>query len=112
MRDRSETDTHITVEYHPREKLIVKRSMDYSEVIKDWRYTGQDNYLTQKEWIYSKWFSMNKSNDHDHCEFCMGKFCLNIHCDFDSGWHDEDGYSWICSNCFHDFSEAFQLKTT
>ena len=44
--------------------------------------------------------------DHDHCEFCWGKFSL-ADGDEHEGYTTEDNYLWICPACFCDFEAMF-----
>lgn len=49
-------------------------------------------------------------SDHDHCAFCQAKFADAVSQDADltAGYvTDDDGSTWICVPCFHDFRAAF-----
>lgn len=77
----------------------------------DWRLNGQEDYLAGKALYFRKWVTLNKEWDHEHCEFCWAKISEypdTLH----EGYTTEDGYYWICPECFHDFKELFQWKLT
>lgn len=56
--------------------------------------------------INKDYFPYRLGWDHDHCEFCGTKFSEN-EIDIKNGYTTEDGYRWICSNCFEDFKNEF-----
>lgn len=74
----------------------------------DWRLTGQEDYLNGATFIHRK-YRQNKDNpdwDHDHCEFCMAKFCLRGgEGSLQEGYATEDDYYWVCCKCFDDFKD-------
>ncbi len=76
----------------------------------DWRLLrGQEDYLLNKTLYFRKWQATSEEWDHEHCEFCWGKFS-----DFPDTLHEgyttEDNYYWICPACFEDFKEMFKWK--
>lgn len=49
--------------------------------------------------------------DHDHCEFCWAKFTESGGPDsLHDGYTTDDGYRWICSQCFEDFKDQFHFS--
>lgn len=74
----------------------------------DWRlFREQIKYLYKKELIYHKYTPKFIVNDHDHCEFCMGKFGFEND-SFHYGYSTEDNYTWICEQCYKDFKNRFE----
>ena len=85
----------------------------------DWRYVFGLNMkgLTFKHKTYEPY---NPKNDHDHCEFCGGKFSKIIEGSFRVGYQTirvsriklkkikQD--SWVCEKCFNDFQEKLDLR--
>jgi hypothetical protein len=70
----------------------------------DWRYTGQDKYLLNKEF---EWRDFDGSiREHDHCEFCCSKFSEQSE-DLHMGYCTKDKYHWICEQCYKDFKDTF-----
>jgi len=86
---------------------------DETTVEDDWRLTGQEDYLNGVTLIHRK-YRQNKDNpewDHDHCEFCMAKFCLRVgEGSLQEGYATEDEYYWICCECFDSFKDRFGWK--
>ena len=79
----------------------------------DWRRQGQERYLNGAKLIHKDYLPSRLGSDHDHCEFCGVKFSLNDG-DLKEGYSTEDGYRWICNQCFNDFKCEFnwQLDNT
>jgi hypothetical protein len=75
----------------------------------DWRLHGQERYLRQAELCYRTYEIYRKGWDHDHCEFCQGKFAIQGG-DFTEGYATADHYRWICKNCYMDFKDIFDWK--
>jgi hypothetical protein len=75
----------------------------------DWRLHGQERYLTQVELYFSTYETYSDEWDHDHCEFCSGKFATQGG-DFTDGYTTKDQYHWICGQCFRDFKSIFDWK--
>lgn len=74
----------------------------------DWRITNQMNFL-YRAILKKTEFVRSEKRDHEHCEFCFGKFgeskdLLHI------GYCTLDDYHWICSECFEDFHKMFEWK--
>lgn len=73
----------------------------------DWRLLrGQLNYLYGSTLIHHNYKSSSKTNDHDHCEFCMQKFGFGA-ADLHIGYSTEDNDIWICEKCYKDFNKLF-----
>lgn len=73
----------------------------------DWRRQGQEKYLKGKRLRYSRYTPYREGWDHDHCEFCWKK--ISTMCsDLNEGYCTEDGYHWICRDCFEDFNKEFE----
>ena len=75
----------------------------------DWRLQGQEKYLTGIKLIRTPFTPLSKTWDHEHCEFCWGKFGRGDNM-IKEGYCTEDAYNWICDTCFEDFKEMFAWK--
>lgn len=72
----------------------------------DWRRQGQELYLKGVKLLARVYRPYRLDWEHDHCEFCGEKFsCHEGDCKV--GYSTEDGYHWICSQCFSDFRDEF-----
>jgi hypothetical protein len=76
----------------------------------DWRLTNQGFYLTGAKLFWSKYSPPDPANDHDHCEFCFGKFMTSEPDALHDGWCTEDRYRWVCSACCEDFRDLFNWQ--
>lgn len=76
----------------------------------DWRLQGQGKYLANERLQFKLYAERLTNTDHDHCEFCNGKFTDNIDGTFHEGYTTIDNNKWICSNCFKDFKEMFSFS--
>ena len=76
----------------------------------DWRRRGQENYLKGIQLELKDYFEYSPGWDHDHCEFCWAKFSLINDDDLKKGYMSENGYRWICIECFDDFKEEFSWQ--
>lgn len=72
----------------------------------DWRLTNQMSYLYRKTFKKSV-FKSTPTHDHEHCEFCFDKFGEGEGF-LKSGYCTQDGYHWVCNECFSDFQEKFE----
>jgi hypothetical protein len=72
----------------------------------DWRMQGQELYLNHVTLVFRDYSPSQANWEHDHCEFCGTKFSL-VGDDLKSGYSTEDGYYWICNQCFTDFLHIF-----
>ena len=70
----------------------------------DWRLTNQKNYLYKKKLIKGKYVPYRSGWEHDHCEFCSERIDKNT----SIAYSTEDGYHWICEECYNDFKEMFK----
>jgi len=78
---------------------------------RDWRLQGQEKYLKGVVLRKRKYKQSSPSWDHDHCEFCFGKFMEKKGKDIlNEGYVTQDGKRWICRDCFEDFKESFEWK--
>jgi hypothetical protein len=75
----------------------------------DWRLQGQERYLQSLELYLATYKAPREGWDHDHCEFCFGKFAEHGG-DFSEGYTSKDRYHWICKNCYDDFKTMFGWK--
>jgi hypothetical protein len=75
----------------------------------DWRLHGQERYLKQVELCYCAYEIYREGWDHDHCEFCGGKFATQGG-EFTEGYATVDLYRWICKKCYEDFKSIFDWK--
>ena len=76
----------------------------------DWRLQGQERYLQGALLRKQPYQPYRKDWDHDHCEFCGAKLCLDSAVCLTEGYCTEDQYHWICEPCFNDFREMFQFQ--
>ena len=79
----------------------------------DWRLRGQEAYLAGVELARRQYrrYPENESWDHDHCEFCYGKFMEGDDPDIlHQGYCTLDEYRWICEACFNDFRARFKWR--
>jgi len=70
----------------------------------DWRRQGQERYLNDAV-LTQGVYSPLAGNDHDHCEFCAGKFGGGGELTW--GYTTADRYWWIRPRCFEDFRNEF-----
>lgn len=76
----------------------------------DWRLLkGQEQYLKGVSLVFQEYSPADSSNDHDHCEFCMGKFGFGLS-DLHVGYSTLNKYHWICEECFNDFQSQFDWQ--
>ena len=68
----------------------------------DWRLHGQESYLRQAKLTFIPYEPYSDEWDHDHCEFCAGKFAMQGG-EFTSGFATKDRDHWICEDCYRDF---------
>lgn len=72
----------------------------------DWRLTNQMNYLHKKILINKQFAPFKKGWKHEHCEFCSKR----IDSQTTDSFTTEEGYYWICKECFNDFKEMFEWE--
>ena len=72
----------------------------------DWRRQGQERCLLGSKLIKHRYRAYRQGWDHDHCEFCWAKFSLEPG-DLNAGYSTEDGYRWLCPDCYEDFRGEF-----
>ena len=72
----------------------------------DWRRQGQERYLSGVKLVARAYRPYRPGWEHDHCEFCGAKFSCHEG-DRKSGYSTEDGYHWVCAECFADFRDEF-----
>ena len=87
---------------------------------KDWRLVQYKGELNDKFFSFQKYVSVEKDNDHDHCDFCSKKLYHEIIDDYctTEGYLtiivDKKGKKqshWVCKECFEDFKDLLNLKT-
>ena len=90
----------------------------------DWRLRRQDEMLSGVELRLETYGRYSETWDHDHCDFCFGKFLPPGQIDehrrlasdddhelFTEGYTTTESYEsgancvWICTGCFSDFDE-------
>lgn len=76
----------------------------------DWRLQGQETYLMDAVLERKPYRRYSEHWDHDHCEFCSAKFCLDDPDALRAGHATPDNYRWICDECFADFRAMFRWK--
>lgn len=72
----------------------------------DWRRQGQEHFLKGCEFSHAQYKPYRAGWDHDHCEFCGDRFAL-IEGALGKGYCTQDGYRWVCEQCFADFRVEF-----
>jgi len=72
----------------------------------DWRRQGQERFLKDARLSHRAYRPYRAGWDHDHCEFCGAKLSLAPD-GIREGYCTEDGYHWVCEDCFQDFKEEF-----
>jgi hypothetical protein len=75
----------------------------------DWRLQGQERFLMKADLFHRIYRPYREGWDHDHCEFCCGKFST-IAGDFNEGYATNDLHHWICGGCFNDFKGMFDWR--
>ena len=75
----------------------------------DWRFQGQDKYLTNAKLWFKQYKKPTKNWDHDHCSFCWATFSEYPE-DLHYGYCTEDKTYWICQKCYNDFQKLFKWK--
>ncbi|MCP4806056.1 MAG: hypothetical protein GY913_19255 [Proteobacteria bacterium] len=73
----------------------------------DWRGQGQEAYLCGLVWRWSAFTPYRPEWEHDHCECCSIRLSKAAG-DLQSGFVAQDGYRWICKDCFDDFRDEIQ----
>lgn len=76
----------------------------------DWRLQGQGKYLQGETFHLSEFKPYRDGWEHEHCEFCGAKFCLQDDECLKEGYCTDDHYRWVCSPCFSDFRDMFAFK--
>jgi hypothetical protein len=77
----------------------------------DWRLTNQENYLKGITLQWKKYKIYKEDWDHDHCEFCWGKFTEEkVKNTLNEGYATDDNNHWICKQCFDDFKKMFNWE--
>lgn len=71
--------------------------------MEDWRITFQDEYLSNRTFIYT---TINTS-DHEHCEFCFEKIYKNS---LQKAYCTLDGSFMVCKECYQDFKHKFSFN--
>lgn len=72
----------------------------------DWRLTNQENYLFKKKLKKGKFHPYREGWEHEHCAFCSER----IDDSTQEAYSTEDGYHWICADCFADFFDVFEWE--
>lgn len=86
----------------------------------DWRQRGRESYLQGATLCWKRYARWSDTWDHDHCAFCWVTFSdsEDVPEALQEGYtmvdHEQfpDGYHWICSTCYEDFSGQFQWRLT
>lgn len=71
---------------------------------KDWRLVNQEKYLMKAHFVYTT-FEPRGVHDHVHCAFCWEKIGVD---GIREGYCTDDGWHWVCPQCFQDFKDQFQ----
>ncbi len=75
-------------------------------------YNGKNKKMEyqHKDYLHNAKLSLLKydgdEKEHAHCEFCWNKFSM---CpgDLQAGYYEPTSRSWICPECYREFSEMF-----
>jgi hypothetical protein len=77
---------------------------------------GQEAYLGGRAFTHRPWWAYRESWDHDHCSFCQRHISVPLAADdkdaVDRGYVTEDGYHWVCEECFADFRDQMGFRLT
>ena len=74
----------------------------------DWRLNGQERFLFKVKLTKVKLhFPEPDIVDHEHCDFCWGKFSDKDD-DLHVGYVTDDHEHIVCEECFNDFKERFE----
>lgn len=78
----------------------------------NWKLHGQEEYLTNAVFQFSRWKLLDPHWDHDHCAFCWAKFSESGGEDLAEGYVTRDGdwNAWVCPTCYNEFKESFNFK--
>ncbi|MBK23235.1 MAG: hypothetical protein CME70_04440 [Halobacteriovorax sp.] len=76
----------------------------------DWRIGPQSIDFNNLK-LYFRQYSPQVGDDHDHCDFCGEKFSIIIEEALKEGYVTENGYPWVCKQCYEDFKERFNLTS-
>jgi hypothetical protein len=75
---------------------------------------GQERYLAGRTFRLRTWSPYREGWDHDHCAFCQRHISVPAALDdveaVESGYVTDDGYHWICEQCFADFQEEMSFQ--
>ena len=72
----------------------------------DWRITGQEGYLLNKQLQLITFDRSMCFEDHDQCDFCNKIFDKDPKHPL-KAYYEPINKVWICQNCFDDFKEHF-----
>lgn len=75
----------------------------------DWRRHGQEAFLAGRPLFRRTYTPAVDGRDHDHCEFCRQQFAVEegfLH----QGYVTQNGYHWVCENCFNDFKDEYHWE--
>jgi len=73
----------------------------------DWRRQGQEKYLKGMRMVKQSYRPCREGWDHDHCEFCGKKFAASPD-RLTEGFSSDNGYHWVCLDCYKDFREEYE----
>ena len=54
-------------------------------------------------------FQKYAGSSHAHCEFCWARFSEDMADDLRKGYVTQDGYHWVCEECFRLFRSEFEF---
>jgi hypothetical protein len=80
-------------------------------VTDDWRLTGQQSWLADRDLCWREWRPYRPGWDYDHCAFCHAEIAATGHAELTAGYvTTDDHYTWICPPCFNDFRDQFHWR--
>lgn len=75
---------------------------------------GQERYLAGRTFHLRTWWPYREGWDHDHCAFCQRHISVPAARDdveaVESGYVTDDGYHWVCEQCFADFQDQMSFQ--
>lgn len=75
---------------------------------------GQERYLAGRTFHLRTWWPYREGWDHDHCAFCQRHISVPASRDdveaVESGYVTDDGYHWVCEQCFADFQDQMSFQ--
>ena len=81
------------------------------EWIQDCLTSGRFEHLRGVKLFWRPYKTKSAKWYHDHCEFCWQKFTEDSADTEHEGYTTQDGYYWVCRECFELFKDEFKWET-